>query len=42
MLRGLVDDHYIRMRSYKAKLLRVDPDGRYEFILEDDLSLKLK
>ena len=40
MLRGSIKDHYVRLRSYKAELLRVDPDGRYEFFLEDDLSLK--
>ena len=40
MLRGLIDDHYSKLRSYKAELMRVDPKGKFEFLLDDDCSLK--
>ena len=40
MLRGSIKDHNAKLILYKAKLLRVNLEGRFKFLLEDDLSLK--
>ncbi|XP_050204880.1 uncharacterized protein LOC126654917 [Mercurialis annua] len=40
LLRGFVVDHYARLQSYIIELKRVDPDGRFEFILHDDTTFK--
>ncbi|KAL8555093.1 hypothetical protein ACS0TY_003045 [Phlomoides rotata] len=34
-LRGTVGEHYAYLRPYCAELLRVEPEGRFEFLLDD-------
>ncbi|XP_057802919.1 uncharacterized protein LOC131018211 [Salvia miltiorrhiza] len=36
MVRGSVDQHYEMINNYVAELRRVDPDGRYELLLQSD------
>ncbi|KAL8527800.1 hypothetical protein ACS0TY_005578 [Phlomoides rotata] len=33
-LRGIVGEHYAQLRPYCAELPRVDPEGRFEFLLD--------
>ncbi|KAL8470271.1 hypothetical protein ACS0TY_032931 [Phlomoides rotata] len=39
-LRGTVGEHYAHLRPYYAELLRVDPIGRFEFLLDDHVQLE--
>ncbi|KAL8459216.1 hypothetical protein ACS0TY_036622 [Phlomoides rotata] len=34
-LMGTVGEHYAQLRPYCVELLRVDPEGRFEFLLDD-------
>ena len=36
MLRGSIHDHYGQLRSFKAELMRIDKDGRFDFLLKED------
>ncbi|CAA0806673.1 Unknown protein, partial [Striga hermonthica] len=40
MLRGSVVGHYASLRSYMAELLRVDRDGRFEFLLGEETTFR--
>eukprot|EP00257_Ricinus_communis_P013302 XP_015570713.1 uncharacterized protein LOC107260779 [Ricinus communis] len=40
MLRGSVQEHYAKLRGYKAELLRVDKEGRFDFLLDEDCTFK--
>ena len=35
MLRGSIHDHYGQLRSFKAELMRIDKDGRFDFLLKE-------
>ena len=35
MLRGSISSHYTKLSSYKAELVRVDREGRFEFLLDE-------
>ena len=35
MLRGLLESHYVKLRSYIAELKRVDREGRFELEVEE-------
>ncbi|XP_050238213.1 uncharacterized protein LOC126687699 [Mercurialis annua] len=40
MLRGSVFEHYACLRSYKAELMRVDREGRFDFLVGDNFAFK--
>ncbi|CAA0839409.1 Unknown protein, partial [Striga hermonthica] len=40
ILRGSVAEHYASLRSYMAELLRVDRDGRFEFLLGEETTFR--
>ena len=40
MLRGSICDHYANIRYYKAELMRVDKEGRFEFLLDKEQLFK--
>eukprot|EP00257_Ricinus_communis_P018397 XP_015577109.1 uncharacterized protein LOC107261545 [Ricinus communis] len=40
MLRGSAQEHYAKLRGYKAELLRVDKEGRFDFLLDEDYTFK--
>ncbi|XP_050222545.1 uncharacterized protein LOC126672633 [Mercurialis annua] len=40
LLRGSVIEHYIGLRSYKTELMRVDLDGRFDFVLGNETTFK--
>ncbi|XP_057775377.1 uncharacterized protein LOC130994346 [Salvia miltiorrhiza] len=40
MVRGSVDEHYAMIKNYVAELRRVDPEGRFELLLQPDNTFK--
>ncbi|XP_015571872.2 uncharacterized protein LOC107260890 [Ricinus communis] len=40
MLKGFIQEHYAKLRGYKVELLRVDKEGRFDFLLDEDCTFK--